>query len=78
MSLQRFTTGVCHALLRFPSQAALVVLWFPSQAPLVVLRFPPQPPLALGGSQVKYLASPHSSEQDTLLIVFLISKQAVI
>jgi hypothetical protein len=66
MSLQRFTTVVCHAL-----------LWFPPQALLAVQRFPPQAPLATCGSPAKYLTIPHSSEQDTLLIVFLICKQAV-
>jgi hypothetical protein len=39
--------------------------------------FPPQAPLAPCGSHPKYRVIPHSSEQDTLLIVVLISKQVI-
>jgi hypothetical protein len=45
------------------------------QAPLAVLRFPPHAPLAPSGPQVKNHVIPHSSEQDTLPIVLLISMQ---
>jgi hypothetical protein len=42
MSLQKFTTCICHAL-----------LWFPPQTLLAVLRFAPHAPLAPRGSQAK-------------------------
>ena len=68
MPLQRFTTGLSHALLQFPEQTA----------PLAVLRFPAQTaPLAPCGSQAKHSALPRATEQDTLSIASLISKQAV-
>jgi hypothetical protein len=81
MSLQRPTTGVCHALLRIPQQ----------RAPLAVLRFSQQrAPLAPCGSgrskvchkvchmcDTKNDAHPHSTEQHTQPMSFLISKQVV-
>jgi hypothetical protein len=51
----------------------------PSKAPLAVLRTPHQRPLLhhVVEAFTKYDAIPHSTEQDALHIVFLISKQAV-
>jgi hypothetical protein len=78
MSLQRSTTGVCHALLRFPDK----------RSPLVMLRFPAQS----GPSCTKWFSQftknvtktdhkdrrhPHSTGHDTQPIAYLISKQAV-
>jgi hypothetical protein len=68
MSLQRSTTGVCYALLRFPTKASLAVLRIPDKSPsctMWVKRFK------------KYDGIPHSTEQDRLPIAFLISKQVV-
>jgi hypothetical protein len=42
-----------------------------------MLRFPQQRPLLHHVDQVKYHVIPHSTEQDTQPIVFIISKQAV-
>jgi hypothetical protein len=66
MLLQRSTTRVCHALLQFPTRA-----------PLVVLRIPDKGPSCTMWAWVKYHANPHSFDQDTLPIVFLISKEVV-
>jgi hypothetical protein len=57
--------------------ACQTLLRFPTQAPLVVLRFPTQVSLTPCGSQVKLNTLPHASEQDTLLVASLISKQVV-
>jgi hypothetical protein len=68
MLLQRFTTGVCHALLQFPWPWALIA----------VLRFP----LTSGPSctmwiQIMFYAFPHVTEQDSQPIASLISKQVI-
>jgi hypothetical protein len=65
MSLQRSTIGVYHAL-----------LWLPPQAPLVA-KVSPIGPFYTMWAWVKSQVISHSSEQDTQLIVFLISKQAI-
>jgi hypothetical protein len=57
MPLQRFTIGVCHALLQFPHKGPACIAKISQQ----------RPPLATCGSQAKYRANPHSLEQDTLL-----------
>jgi hypothetical protein len=49
----------------------------PTKAPLAVLKFPKKAPLAPCGSHAKHRVIPHSPEQDTLPIVFLISKQVI-
>jgi hypothetical protein len=78
MSLQRSTTGVCHALLRFPDKRPL----------LAVLRFPTQnsPPCTMWFRQFtknvtktdhKVWCHPHSAEHDAQPMVYLISEQAV-
>jgi hypothetical protein len=64
------TTGVCHALLRFPKETTLlaVLRFFCTNVPSCTMcerRF------------TKYDAIPHPTEQDTLHILFLISKQVV-
>jgi hypothetical protein len=78
MSLQRSTTGVCHAL-----------LWFPDKwSPLTVLRFPAQngPSYTMWFRQFiknvtktnhKVWCHPHSTEHDTQPTAYLISKQVV-
>jgi hypothetical protein len=63
MPLHRSTTGVCHALLRFPPQAPLVVLRFPPHAPLA--------PCGLGESPCQFPLLRASTQP----LVFLISKQ---
>jgi hypothetical protein len=78
MSLQRSTTGVCHALLRFPDK----------RSPLVVLRFPAQndPSCTIWFRQsIKNVSETddqvwchlHSIEHDTQLIAYPVSKQVV-
>jgi hypothetical protein len=78
MSLQRSTTGVCHALLQFPDK----------QSPLAVLRFPAQsgPSCTVWFRQFtknvtktdhKEGSHPHSTEHDTQPTTNLISKQVV-
>jgi hypothetical protein len=77
MLLQRSTTGLCHALLRFPKQTA----------PHAMLRFPAQrlllhhmvQPVHKVWSKIdhKVWCHPHSTEHDTQPIAFLNSKQVV-
>jgi hypothetical protein len=78
MPLQRSTTWVCHALLRFPDK----------RSPLTVLRFPTQsgPSCTMWFRQFtknvtktndKDRSHPHLTEHDTQPIAYLISKQAV-
>jgi hypothetical protein len=78
MPLQRSTTGVCHALLRFPDK----------RSPLALLRFPAQsgPSCTMWFRQFKknvtktdhkVRSHPHSTEHDTQPIAYLISKQAI-
>jgi hypothetical protein len=63
MPLQRSTTGVCHALIRFPYKGpACSVKVSPTKAPLALCGPGRNTP---------------SSEQDTQPIVFLIIKQVV-
>jgi hypothetical protein len=66
MSLQRSTTGVCHALLRF-----LTI------GPACSAKISPTYPSCTMWAWVKYHVNSHSSEQDAQPIVFLISKQVV-
>jgi hypothetical protein len=70
MPLQRSTTGLCHALLRFPEQmvpacSAKVSCTNVPSCTMWFKRF------------TKYDVIPHSTEQDTQPIAFLISKQAI-
>jgi hypothetical protein len=77
MLLQRSTTWVSHALLRFPDK----------RSPLAMLRFPtqlsPLAPCDVGSSQsmsqrlIIVWCYPHSTEYNTQPIVFLISKQDI-
>jgi hypothetical protein len=78
MPLQRPTTGVCHALLRIPTQSG----------PLAVLRFPAQsgPFCTMWFKQfIKNVTKtghtdgshPQSTEHDTQPIAYQISKQAI-
>jgi hypothetical protein len=78
MLLQRSTTGVRHALLRFPNK------W----SPLAVLRFPAQsgPSCTMWFRQFtknvtkndhKDRSHPHSTEHDTQTIAYQISKHAI-
>jgi hypothetical protein len=75
MPLQRCTTGVCHAMLWFSMYIC------GTMALLAMLRFPGVATRYLNLSctmwaWAKSQANPHSSKQDTQIIVFLISKQA--
>jgi hypothetical protein len=75
MSLQRSTTGVCHAFLRISTQSG----------PLAVLRFPIQSDLLCTMRFAKNVTKmghtdgshPHSTEHDTLPVAYLISKQVI-
>jgi hypothetical protein len=52
---------------------------FPNKGPACSAKVSPtKAPLAPYGSQVKNHAIPHSPEQDTQSIIFLISKQAIL
>jgi hypothetical protein len=78
MSLQRSTTGVCHALLRFPEQMVPTCSAKVSRTniPSCTIWF---------GQFIKYVTKydhkvwchPHSNEHDTHPIAYLISKEAV-
>jgi hypothetical protein len=74
MSLQRSTTGVCHALLRFleqmvPAYRAKVSCTNVPSCTMWEWHFTKY--------ATKYDSIPHPTEQDTLPIVLLISRQAV-
>jgi hypothetical protein len=78
MSLQRFTTGVCHALLRFPKQTVPACSAKVSRTNV--------PSCTMWSRQfTKYVTKydhkvwwhPHSTEYDTQPIAYLISKQVV-
>jgi hypothetical protein len=64
MSLQRFTIGICHTLLRFPHKGPAYSTKDYQQRPL----------LHPSGPRRNTMSFPHSTEQDTQPIVFLISK----
>jgi hypothetical protein len=77
MSLQRSTTGVCHALLRFPEQT------IPACSAKVFLHKRPFLHLVVQANHRvwwkighKVWCHPHSTEHDTQSIPYLISKQA--
>jgi hypothetical protein len=74
MSLQRSTTGVCHALLQFFEQTVLACIAKISSTnvPSCTMWFS-----RFTKYVTKYDAIPHSIEQDTQPIAFLISRQAV-
>jgi hypothetical protein len=73
MSLQRSTTGVCHALLQIVQQRpCLQCKGFPIKGPSCTMWF-----RRFTKYVTKYDAIPHPIEQDMLPIAFLISKQAV-
>jgi hypothetical protein len=66
MPLQRPTTGVCHALLRIPTQSGpFCTMWFRQFTKNVTKT---------GHTERSH---PHSTEHDTQPIAYLISKQAV-
>jgi hypothetical protein len=70
MPLERSTTGVCHALLRFPKQMV------PACSAKVSYTNVPSC-TTWERNFTKYDVISHPIEQDTLPIVFLISRQAV-
>jgi hypothetical protein len=74
MSLQRSTIEVCHALLRFPDkQSSLAVLRFPTQSdPSCTMWF-----RQFTKTNRKVWRHPHSIENGTQHIAFLISKQVI-
>jgi hypothetical protein len=78
MPLQRSTTGVCHALLRFPDKRSpLAVLRFPAQSgpscTMLFRRFTKN----VTKTNHKDRNHPHSTEHDTQPIAYIISKQAI-
>jgi hypothetical protein len=66
MLLQMSTTGVCHAF-----------LWFPHKGTACSAKIPHKGPSCTMWVLEKHHVNPHLTEQDTLPIVFLISKQAI-
>jgi hypothetical protein len=77
MSLQRLTTRVCHALLRFRDKwSPLAVLWFPAQSDPSCTMWFRQFTKSVTKTDHKDRIHPHSTEHDTQPIAYLISKQA--
>jgi hypothetical protein len=78
MLLQRFTTGVCHALLRFLNKRPRLQCWgFPhTVAPFAPMWFR-QFPQNVTKTDHKGRSHPHTTEHNTQPIAYLISKQAV-
>jgi hypothetical protein len=78
MSLQRPTTGVCHALLQIPTQSgpACSVEVFRTKWPLLhhVVQAVQKNVTKMSHTDGSH---PHSTEHDTLLVAYLISKQAI-
>ncbi len=74
MPLQRSTTGVCHALLRFPEQTvpACSAKVSRTNVPSCTMWF-----RQIIKYDTKNDANSHSTEQDTQPIAFLISKQVI-
>jgi hypothetical protein len=78
MLLQRPTTGICHALLRFPTHSgpACIAEVFRTQWPFCTMWFSQfTQNLTQTGHTDK--SHPHWTEHDTQPIAYLISKQAV-
>jgi hypothetical protein len=77
MALQRFTTGVCHALLQFLEQMvpACSAKVSRTNIPLCTMWFRQVKVWWKIGHKV--WCHPHSTEHDTLPIAYLISKQVV-
>jgi hypothetical protein len=78
MSLQRSTTGVCHALLRFAEQMVLAcsAKVFCTNVPSCTMWFR-QFTKYVTETDHKVWCHPHSTEHDTQPIAYLISKQAI-
>jgi hypothetical protein len=78
MPLQRSTTWVCHALLRFPEQTvpACSAKVFHTNVPSYIMWFR-QVTKYVTKYDYKLWCHPHSTEHDTQLIPYLISKQAI-
>jgi hypothetical protein len=78
MPLQRSTTGVCHTLLWFPKQmvTACSAKVSRTNVPSCTMWFR-QFTKYVTKTDHKVWCHPHSTEHDTQLIVFLISKQAI-
>jgi hypothetical protein len=79
MPLQRSTTGVCHALLRFSNKWSLlaVLRFLASSIPSCTMWFR-QFTKNVTKINHKVWCHPHSTEHDTQLIAYLSSKQAVL
>jgi hypothetical protein len=78
MPLQRSTTGVCHALLRFPDKwSPLAMLRFPAQSDPSCTMWFRQFTKNITKTDHKDRSHPHSTEHDTQPVAYLISKQAV-
>jgi hypothetical protein len=75
MSLQRSTIGVCHALLRFPKQTvpACSAKVSHTNVPSCTMR-----ERCFTKYVTKYDVISHPTEQDTLPVVFLISRQVIL
>jgi hypothetical protein len=74
MSLQRHITGVCHALLRFPTHSGPVCSAEVSRTQWPLLHHVVQVVHKEGHTDRSH---PHSTEHDTQSIAYLISKQAI-
>jgi hypothetical protein len=78
MLLQRSTTGVCHALLRFPDKwSPLVVMRFPAQNDPFCTMWFRQFTKNVTKTDHKEGSHPHSTEHDTQPTTYVISKQAI-
>jgi hypothetical protein len=78
MLLQRSTTEVHHALLRFPDKRSpLAVLWFPAQSGPSCTMWFRQFTKNVTKTDHNDRTHPHSTERDTQPIAYLISKQVV-
>jgi hypothetical protein len=78
MLLQRSTTGVCHALIRFPEQTvpACNAKVSRTNVPSCTMRFRGFTKYVTK-TDYKVWCYPHSTEHDTQPIVYLISKQVI-
>jgi hypothetical protein len=77
MPLQRFTTGICHALLRFPDKRPRFQCWdFPHSGSLCTMWFRQFTQNVTQTNHIDW-SHPHTTEHDTQPIAYLISKQAI-
>jgi hypothetical protein len=78
MPIQRLTTGVCHALLRFIEKwSPLAMLRFPAQSDTSCTMWFRQFTKNVTKTDHKDRSHPHSTEHDTQPIAYLISEQVI-